>query len=82
MAAATRRALAGLRLLSIAEQIQGVSYLYALFQLGSVRQGTGGMAKDEAFAKLYAHTATFAELTGRNIAVPHAAHTRDQGHLS
>ena len=27
------------------------------------------LAKDEAFAKLYAHTATFAELTGRNIAV-------------
>jgi hypothetical protein len=27
------------------------------------------VAKDEAFAKLYAHTATFAELTGRNIAV-------------
>ena len=28
-----------------------------------------GLAKDPAFAKLYAHTATFAELTGRNIAV-------------
>jgi hypothetical protein len=27
------------------------------------------VAKDEAFAKLYAHTSTFAELTGRNIAV-------------
>jgi hypothetical protein len=27
------------------------------------------LAKDEAFAKLYARTATFAELTGRNIAV-------------
>jgi hypothetical protein len=27
------------------------------------------LAKDEAFAKLYAHTATFAELRGRNIAV-------------
>jgi hypothetical protein len=27
------------------------------------------VAKDEAFAKLYAHTATFAELTGRNISV-------------
>jgi len=27
------------------------------------------LAKDEAFAKLYAHTLTFAELTGRNIAV-------------
>jgi hypothetical protein len=27
------------------------------------------VAKDEAFAKLYAHTATFATLTGRNIAV-------------
>jgi hypothetical protein len=27
------------------------------------------VAKDEAFVKLYAHTATFAELTGRNIAV-------------
>jgi hypothetical protein len=26
-------------------------------------------AKDEAFAKLYAHTSTFAELTARNIAV-------------
>src|SRR6201993_1360145 len=27
------------------------------------------LAKDEAFPKLYAHTATFAELRGRNIAV-------------
>ena len=27
------------------------------------------VAKDEAFAKLYAHTATFAELTARNVAV-------------
>ena len=27
------------------------------------------VAKDEAFAKLMAHTATFAELKGRNIAV-------------
>ncbi|MGY4473280.1 DUF6854 domain-containing protein [Bradyrhizobium sp. USDA 3364] len=27
------------------------------------------VAKDEAFAKLVAHTATFAELTGRNITV-------------
>ena len=27
------------------------------------------VAKDEAFAKLYAHTATFATLMGRNIAV-------------
>ena len=27
------------------------------------------LVKDEAFAKLYARTATFAELTGRNIAV-------------
>jgi hypothetical protein len=27
------------------------------------------VAKDEAFAKLYAHTSTVAELTGRNIAV-------------
>jgi hypothetical protein len=27
------------------------------------------VAKDEAFAKLWAHTSTFAELTGRNVAV-------------
>ena len=27
------------------------------------------LAKDEAFAKLWAHTTTFAELTGRNIEV-------------
>ena len=27
------------------------------------------IAKDEAFAKLMAHTTTFAELTGRNISV-------------
>ena len=27
------------------------------------------VAKDEAFAKLWAHTTTFAQLTGRNIAV-------------
>ncbi|BAR57386.1 hypothetical protein NK6_4217 [Bradyrhizobium diazoefficiens] len=27
------------------------------------------MRKDEAFTKLYAHTLTFAELKGRNIAV-------------
>ena len=27
------------------------------------------VAKDEAFAKLYAHTLTFAELTARNVAV-------------
>jgi hypothetical protein len=27
------------------------------------------LAKDEAFAELYAHTATFAELMGRNISV-------------
>ncbi len=27
------------------------------------------VAKDEAFAKLLAHTATFAELMGRNVAV-------------
>ena len=27
------------------------------------------IANDPAFAKLYAHTATFAELTGRNISV-------------
>ena len=27
------------------------------------------VAKDEAFAKLWAHTATFAQLTGRNISV-------------
>jgi len=27
------------------------------------------VARDEAFAKLYAHTTTFAELTGRNISV-------------
>jgi hypothetical protein len=27
------------------------------------------VAKDETFAKLWAHTSTFAELTGRNIAV-------------
>jgi hypothetical protein len=27
------------------------------------------LAKDEAFAKLYEHTTTIAELTGRNIAV-------------
>ena len=27
------------------------------------------IASDPAFAKLYAHTATFAELTGRNITV-------------
>ena len=27
------------------------------------------LAKDETFAKLFAHTTTFAELTGRNIAV-------------
>ena len=27
------------------------------------------VAKDEAFAKLVAHTATFAELKGRNIVV-------------
>ncbi len=27
------------------------------------------VAKDEAFAKLYAHTATFAELMGRDISV-------------
>ena len=27
------------------------------------------VAKDEAFTKLYAHTATFAELKGRNIVV-------------
>jgi hypothetical protein len=33
---------------------------------GKVQQA---LAKDEAFAKLYAHTATIAELMGRNIAV-------------
>ena len=27
------------------------------------------VAKDEAFAKLWAHTTTFAQLTGRNVAV-------------
>ena len=27
------------------------------------------LAKDETFAKLFAHTTTFAEFTGRNIAV-------------
>jgi hypothetical protein len=27
------------------------------------------LAKDEAFAKMYAHTTTIAELTGRSIAV-------------
>src|SRR6201982_2024585 len=27
------------------------------------------VAKDEAYAKVWAHTATFAELTGRNISV-------------
>jgi len=42
----------------------------ALRQLGSLWQGAQeGVAKDPAFAKLLAHTATIAQLMGRNISV-------------
>jgi hypothetical protein len=44
-----------------------VSTRYSSWEVyGKVQEA---LAKDEAFAKLYAHTATFAELTGRNIVV-------------
>ena len=41
----------------------------ALRQLGSLWQAQEGVAKDPAFAKLLAHTATIAQLMGRNISV-------------
>jgi hypothetical protein len=44
-----------------------VSTRYSSWEVyGKVQEA---LAKDEAFAKLWAHTTTFAELTGRNIAV-------------
>jgi hypothetical protein len=44
-----------------------VSTRYSSWEVyGKVQEA---VAKDAAFAKLLAHTATFAELTGRNIAV-------------
>ena len=44
-----------------------VSTRYSSWEVyGKVQEA---VAKDPAFAKLLAHTATFAELTGRNIAV-------------
>src|ERR1700745_3390328 len=44
-----------------------VSTRYSSWEVyGKVQEA---LAKDEAFAKLFAHTPTFAELTGRNIAV-------------
>jgi hypothetical protein len=44
-----------------------VSTRYSSWEVyGKVQEA---VAKDEAFAKLYARTATFAELRGRNIAV-------------
>ncbi len=44
-----------------------VSTRYSSWQVyGKVQEAA---AKDAAFAKLLAHTATFAELTGRNMAV-------------
>jgi hypothetical protein len=44
-----------------------VSTRYSSWEVyGKVQEA---LAKDEAFAKLYAHTTTFAELAGRNIAV-------------
>ena len=46
-----------------------VASCYALRQLGSVWQAAGGVAKDPAYAKLLAHTATIAQLMGRNITV-------------
>jgi hypothetical protein len=50
------------------------AYFVAQFSAGYTTNMFGfdlrqGQAKDPAFAKLLAHTATFAELTGRNIAV-------------
>ena len=44
-----------------------VSTRYSSWEVyGKVQEA---VAKDPEFAKLWAHTATFAELTGRNIAV-------------
>ena len=44
-----------------------VSTRYSSWEVyGKVQEA---LAKDEAFTKLYANTATFAELKGRNIAV-------------
>ena len=40
---------------------------YAIRELGSVWQGTGGLAAAPAYAKLMANTASIAQLTGRNL---------------